>query len=155
MLLTNQRSTKSDNNDTYYKEPSFEDSPSISDNDNIYYEDSDDKEVKQRKEVTEKENADYTLKTGTIINFRPNTIFMNPAPVRVRIILIKDTCEIDTYPLEVEPFQLVSRTTLVKAEDKLHSFLLKDVKLEPGFIPKQMKPMQKKLTLEELEVLYQ
>ena len=52
LLLTNQRSTKSDNNDTYHNEPSYEDSSSISDNDDFYYEDSDDNGVKQRKEVT-------------------------------------------------------------------------------------------------------
>ena len=136
LLLTNQQSTKSDNNDTYYEDPSIEDSSSISDNDDTYFEDSDDKEVKERKKVTEKENADYTLKVGTIITFRPESVFGNPAPVRVRIIKIKGTCDTDTFPLVVEPFQLVSRTTLIQAEGKVQFFVLKDVKLEPGFIPK-------------------
>ena len=118
LLLTNQRSTKSDNIDTYYKEPSFEDSSSSSDNDDFYYEDSDDKGVKQRKEETKTENADYTLKADTIITFIPHSISINPGPVTAIITVVKETCDIDPYPLEVEPRELVSRTTSIKAEGK-------------------------------------
>lgn len=141
MLLANQQSTRNDNNNAYYEDPSIEDSSSISDNDDTYFEDSDDEEMKERKQVTKKENADYTLKAGTIIIFRPESVFGNPAPIRARVIKIKTNCDTDPFPLVVEPFQLVSRTKLIQTEGKVHSFFLKNVKLEPGFIPKQIKPM--------------
>ena len=37
LLLTNKRSMKGDNINTYYEEPNFENSSSISDNDGFYY----------------------------------------------------------------------------------------------------------------------
>ena len=149
LLLMNKRSTKSDIIDTYYEEPSFEDSSSISDNDDIYYEDSDDEGVKQRKEETKTENADYTLKAGTIITFIPHSIFIYPNPVTAIITVVKENCDIDPYPLIVEPRELVSRTTSIKAEGKQFPFLLKNIKMKPGSIQRKKKAIQKNLTTDQ------
>ena len=118
LLLTNKWSTKSDTIDTYYKEPSIEDSSSIFNNDGFYYADSDDKEVKPQNEEANIENANYTLKTGIIITSIQKSIYMNRKPITAVITMVNENCDNEPYPLIVHPRELVYRTTSIKAKGK-------------------------------------
>ena len=99
LLLTNKRSTKSDTVDSCYEEQNDDDS-STSSTDNFFcHPDSEDEEEQQQKEEAEIVNTKYTLKTGTIITFIPQCIWVNQRPIRRVITVVKEDCDTTQFPL--------------------------------------------------------
>ena len=79
LLLTNKRSTKPVTNDSCKEEPvnDRDDDDYTDDCYDFCHSDSDYEEEQQQKAAAALENANYILTAGTIITFRPQSIFMN------------------------------------------------------------------------------
>ena len=146
LLLTNKRFMKPITNDSCKEEP-------VTDHNNNdytddYYDfchwDSDDEEEEQQKAAATLENSCYILTAGTIITFRPQSIFMNEGPITCKIDTIKEDCDSAKFPLVVQGGrQLVDNDMYMRVEGKTHPFCFRSVILQPGSIVSQTKNIKK------------